>query len=85
MPENGSLKDKRQVIRSLMQRIRNTYHAAVAEVADNDAWQTATIGVAVVSNSAQHCDQMLREIIAYAEESRLDAEVKDVEMEVIAF
>jgi len=39
----------------------------------------------VVSNSAQHCDQMLREIVAYAEASRLDAEVTDVEMEVIAF
>ena len=85
MPENASLKDKRQVIRSLMQRIRNTYRAAVAEVADNDLCQTATIGVTVVSNSGQHCDQMLREIVKYAEDSRLDAEVTDIEIEVIAF
>jgi uncharacterized protein YlxP (DUF503 family) len=53
-------------------------------VEDNDAWQIATIGVACVSNSAQHCDQILREILDYAESSRLDAEVFDVEMEVIA-
>jgi uncharacterized protein YlxP (DUF503 family) len=85
IPESGSLKDKRQVVRSLSQRIRNKFQAAVAEVDDNDAWQLATIGVACVSNSAQHCEQILREIVAYAEESRLDAEVVDVETEVIAF
>jgi uncharacterized protein YlxP (DUF503 family) len=83
VPESGSLKDKRQVVRSVSQRIRNTYQAAVAEVGDNDAWQLATLGVAVVSNSPRHCEQMLREIVGYVESSRLDAEVLDVETEVI--
>jgi uncharacterized protein YlxP (DUF503 family) len=72
-------------VRSLSQRIRNKFEVAVAEVADNDAWQLATIGVACVSNSAQLCERMLRDIVEYAEESRLDAEVMDVETEVIAF
>jgi uncharacterized protein YlxP (DUF503 family) len=85
IPESASLKDKRQVVRSVAQRIRNIYHAAVAEVDDNDAWQTATFGVAVVSNSAPHCEQMLREIVSYVESSRLDAEVLDVETDVITF
>jgi uncharacterized protein YlxP (DUF503 family) len=85
MPENRSLKDKRQVVRSLCQRIRNKFEVAVAEVADNDTWQLATIGVTCVSNSAELCDRMLRDIVAYAEESRLDAEVVDIEMDVIAF
>lgn len=83
IPESGSLKDKRQVIRSLAQRIRNKFGAAVAEVDDNEAWQIATIGVAVVSNSAHHCEQMLQEIVGYVESSRLDAEVLNVETEVI--
>lgn len=85
MPESHSLKDKRQVVRSLCQRIRNKFEVAVAEVADNDAWQLATIGVTCVSNSAELCDRMLRDIVEYAEGSRLDAEVMDVEIEVIAF
>jgi uncharacterized protein YlxP (DUF503 family) len=72
-------------VKSLSQRIRNKFQAAVAEVDDNDAWQLATIGVTVVSNSAQHCETVLREIVAYAEESRLDAEVTDIETDVIAF
>lgn len=83
MPESGSLKDKRQIVRSLSQRIRNKFGAAVAEVADNEAWQLATIGVAVVSNSAHHCEQMLQEIVGYIESSRFDAELLDIETDVI--
>ena len=85
IPESGSLKDKRQVVRSVAQRIRNKFQVAVAEVDDNEAWQIATMGVACVSNSARHTDEILSEIVAYVEESRLDAEVTDVETEVIAF
>jgi uncharacterized protein len=73
------------VVRSVAQRLRNTYHVAVAEVADNESWQIATLGVACVSNSAQHCEQILREVLSYVESSRLDAEVMDVETEVMAF
>ncbi|MEX0751292.1 MAG: DUF503 domain-containing protein [Dehalococcoidia bacterium] len=85
IPESGSLKDKRQVVRSVAQRLRNKYQVAVAEVDDNDAWQIATMGVACVANTARHCDDVLSEIVAFVEQSRLDAEVTDVEREVISF
>jgi uncharacterized protein YlxP (DUF503 family) len=85
IPESGSLKDKRQVVRSVSQRIRNKFHVAVAEVDDNDAWQIATIGVACVANSARHCDEVLAEIVAFVEQSRLDAEVTDVETDIVSF
>ena len=39
LPENHSLKGKRQVSRSLVQRIRNRFNVAVSEVADQDRWQ----------------------------------------------
>jgi uncharacterized protein len=84
LPESGSLKDKRQVVRSVAQRIRNKFQASVAEVGDNEAWQIATIGVACVSNDARHCEHMLNEIVAYVQASRLDAELLDVETDVIA-
>ena len=83
LAESGSLKDKRQVVRSVAQRIRNKFQVSVAEVADNDAWRIATIGVACVSNEAAHCERILQEIVAFVEGSRLDAEVIDVETEVI--
>lgn len=83
LPESGSLKDKRQVIRSLCQRIRNKFQVSVAEVGDNDAWQIATIGAACVTNTRRHCEEMLDEIVKYVRESRLDAELIDVESDVI--
>ncbi len=83
--ESGSLKDKRQVVRSVMQRLRNKYQVAVAEVDDNDAWQIATIGVACVSNTARHCEDVLNEVLAYVEETRLDAELVNVAMDVLPF
>jgi uncharacterized protein YlxP (DUF503 family) len=85
MPESGSLKDKRQIVRSVAQRIRNKFQAAVAEVDDQDAWQLATMGVAVVANTARHCEDVLNEIVSFVESSRLDAEVLDVETDVMAF
>ncbi len=84
LPESGSLKDKRQVVRSLSQRIRNKFQVSVAEVGDNDVWQIAMIGVACVTNTHRHCEEMLDEIVAYVRESRLDAEVIDVESEIIS-
>ena len=83
LPESGSLKDKRQVVRSVAQRVRNKFQVAVAEVADNEAWQIATLGVACVANDRRHCDEVLAEVIAFVRESRLDAEMLDVETEVI--
>jgi uncharacterized protein YlxP (DUF503 family) len=85
LPQSGSLKDKRQVVRSVSQRIRNKFGAAVAEVADNETWQLATLGVAVVANTARHCDDVIDAVVAFVEDSRLDAEMMDVEREVIAF
>ena len=83
LPESGSLKDKRQVVRSVAQRLRNKFQVAVAEVADNEAWQLATLGVACVANERRHCEDVLAEIVAYVQDSRLDAEMLNVETEVI--
>lgn len=85
IPESGSLKDKRQVVRSVAQRLRNKFQVAVAEVDDNDAWQIATIGVACVANTARRCNEVLAEIIAFVEQTRLDAEVIDIETDVFPF
>ena len=82
LPENGSLKGKRQVVRSLTTRLRNKFNVAVAEVADNDRWQIATIGVTCVSNDARHAQEMLDRVVSYIERSRLDAELIESEIEV---
>jgi len=54
-----SLKDKRQVLRSLMDKARRDFQVSIAEVADNDLWNVATIGVACIGNDATHVESIL--------------------------
>ena len=82
LPENGSLKGKRQVVRSLTARLRNKFNVAAAEVEDNDRWQIATIGVTCVSNDARHAREMLDRLVAFVQHTRLDAELLESEIEV---
>ena len=82
LPENGSLKGKRQLIRSVTARLRNKFNVAVAEVEDNDRWQIATIGVTCVSNDARHAREQLDRVVDFIQRSRLDAELLESEIEV---
>ncbi len=83
LPENGSLKGKRQVVKSLTERLRHRYNVAAAEIGDNDAWQIATIGVSCIANSGRHVEEVLSAVIRYVEDTRLDAELLDSHTEVI--
>ncbi|MCL2873929.1 MAG: DUF503 domain-containing protein [Defluviitaleaceae bacterium] len=51
IPQSTSLKDKRQIRRSLIEKTRNKFNVSIAEIATQDILQTLTIGVAVVSGS----------------------------------
>ena len=73
-----SLKDKRQVCRSLIDKTRQRFNASVAEVDTQDIHQTLTIGVAVVSGDITHAQHSLDEIIRFMEE-HADAELMEVE------
>ncbi len=79
-----SLKDKRQVVRSLSDRLRRQFNVSVAEVEELDAWQTAVLGLAVVSNEAGHARRQVERIVQAVEASRLDAEVVDRQIDVMA-
>ena len=78
-----SLKDKRRVVNSVRDRVRSKFNVAVAEVDQNDAWQTAVIGITCVSNNVRHADQTLDNVLAFIESDRPDAEVIDCEMETL--
>ena len=62
LPAAASLKDKRSVVRSLKERIRERVHAAVAEVDHQDLWQRAALGVAVVSGEHRQVEEMLQSV-----------------------
>lgn len=79
IPHAASLKDKRQVRRSLIDRIRRRFNASVSEVETQDVHQTLTLGIAVVSGDSAHAQQMLDEIIRFAEENA-EAELMAIEI-----
>lgn len=62
LPASGSLKAKRQIVRSLKERIRSRTRAAVAEVDHQDLWQRAALGVAVVSGEAGQVAEQLQAV-----------------------
>jgi uncharacterized protein len=66
MPEARSLKDKRQVLRSLKDRLRRHFNVAVAELDFQDVWQSSVIGVVTLSNAEQHVEQSLQLVLAEA-------------------
>ncbi len=81
IPENDSLKGKRRVVKSLIERVRHKFEAAVAEVGDNDLWQKARIGVALVGNDAQLLEARLQQIMKFMENQSL-AEIIDSQVEL---
>lgn len=81
--ESHSLKEKRRVVRSLIERARGRFNASVAEVDHLDSWQVAGIGFTCVSNSGSHADQMLAEIIRFIERNAAFGSLADVSTELI--
>jgi uncharacterized protein YlxP (DUF503 family) len=57
-----SLKDKRQVVRSLKDRLRASFNVAVAEIEASDLWNRATIGVVSVSDSKDYLDGLMKNV-----------------------
>ncbi len=79
--EANSLKDKRQVLRSLIAHLRNTFNVSVAEVADQDVWRRATIGIAVVATDARYATEVLDKVVDHIErDPRADLGHYEIEM-----
>jgi len=85
LPENQSLKGKRQVLKSIITRVRNNYNVAIAEVDDQDLWQLATLGVACVSNDAQQDNKVLSRVVDFIGRSKFEIEILDYEIEIMPF
>src|SRR5438105_15183981 len=79
--ESRSLKDKRQVVRSIKDRLQNRFNISIAEVEALDHRQLAVLGMAVVSNEARHVRTVLDEIVQ-ALRSHPVAEFLDHEVDV---
>jgi uncharacterized protein YlxP (DUF503 family) len=67
IPHAHSLKDKRQIVRSLKDRLRRHFNVAVAEMEYQDMWQRSIIGVVTLSAAEQHVVESLQLVLKEAD------------------
>jgi len=83
LPENGSLKGKRRVLKSITSRVANKFNVSVAEVDDHDLWQVATLGISCVSNNKRHANEVLSKVADYITDARFEIEILDYNIEIL--
>ncbi len=81
IPGAYSLKEKRHVLKGLLERLRRDFAVSAAEVDAHDVWNRAVVGAAFVSNDARHAESHLRRA-ANSLESEREAQVVDSQIEV---
>lgn len=85
IPHAQSLKDRRQVIRSIKDKLRHSFNLAIAELDEGNVWNRATLGIAIISNSSSYLTGQLQQIdhAAHRLAHALSAEVTDSWAEVL--
>jgi hypothetical protein len=82
IPDARSLKDKRQVLRSLKERLRSRFNVAIAELDHQDTWQRSQVGIVSLSNDEAHLQQSLQTVFDEAEKM-LGRELISHEVEIV--
>lgn len=82
LPDVGSLKGKRHVLKGLKEKVRQRFEVAVAEVDHHDIWQRATLAVACVSHDTRHANEVVSKAVDFIEDN-LDGYVTNVSVEIV--
>jgi uncharacterized protein len=82
--ESHSLKEKRAVLRKIKDRVHQKFNCAIAEVGDQDVWQSAQVGFAVVSNERGFTQSMVQKIVAFIDDMAV-AKLTDDEQDYIDY
>ena len=83
LPDNQSLKGKRQIVNSLKGKLQHRFNISIAEVDHLDVWQRATLGATMVSKDQVHVDRELNKMIHFIESSSFAPYFMDYTIEFI--
>ena len=83
LPESASLKDKRRVVKSVIDRVNRSYNVSISEVGELDSLRTALLGVSCVGAGEAQCRRTLDAVAENIYASRPDAELMPHVVEVI--
>jgi len=79
--DNRSLKGKRKIVRSMVDKVKHRFNVAIAEVGSNDKWQKIELGVSAVGNDRRHIDTSLNTVLTFLDSLYL-AEIIDSQIEI---
>jgi len=80
--DNQSLKGKRKIVRSMVDKVKSKFNVAIAETGSNDKWQMIELGVTAVGNDRRFIDSSLTNVFTFLESLYL-AEIVNSRMEII--
>ena len=78
-----SLKEKRRVVKSILDRVKNKFNVSIAEVDNNNLWNLATIGVVCISNEGKHSHQVLSKVTTFIQDLSLPIVLLNISTEII--
>ena len=79
---NRSLKGKRKIVKSMVDKVKHRFNVAIAETGSNDKWQKIELGVSSIGNDRRHIDASLNNVLDYLDSLYL-AEIVDAKMEIL--
>jgi hypothetical protein len=82
MRENQSLKEKRRIVKQIIDRVKHRFNVSIAEVGNNDLWQSAQLGLCLVSNDRRFTNSSLDTILDFIETIHV-AEVVKSDIEIL--
>lgn len=82
LPGCKSLKEKRSRLKPLLARLHREFNISVAEINQNDTWQSAVIACAMVSNDSNHTERSLQRVREWIETSWLDVFIESDQLEI---
>lgn len=84
IPESQSLKEKRHVVKSVIERVKNRFNVSIAEIDGNDLWQVANLGIVCVSNDSHHANECISNVVHFVETTRSEAVMTNYEIEILS-
>ncbi|PDW02366.1 DUF503 domain-containing protein [Candidatus Viridilinea mediisalina] len=83
IPAAHSLKEKRQYVKSIIARVRNEFNVSIAEVDDQDLWQSAVLAIACVSTAQSYAHGQLEAVVRFIDRTRPECPIGAYEIEML--
>ncbi len=83
LPTAHSLKNKRGILKGMIARIGREFNVSIAQVGDQDIWQSALLAVVTVSNDSAYAHGLLSRVVEWIERHRPDVEIVHIQVEMI--